>query len=110
MLGHDRMSCSYYRWVINVTQDSGYAQVLMVNVKKKKKKARCQDDSYMAIITKQAWGEKKPINKKREFPGSPVVRTTGGMSLIPGWGTKILQDSQCIQKKKKNPRKKHAVL
>ena len=35
----------------------------------------------------------------REFPEGPVVRThaftAGGPGLIPGWGTKILQASQC---------------
>ena len=40
-----------------------------------------------------------------EFPGSRVIRTQHfhfqGMGLIPGWGTKILQATQCIGREKK---------
>ena len=37
-----------------------------------------------------------------EFPGGPLVRVPlqGGMGSIPGWGTKILHDTQHRKKKK----------
>ena len=41
----------------------------------------------------------------RDFPGSPVVKTLsfycGGLSLIPGWGTKIPHVLWCSHKRKK---------
>ena len=39
-----------------------------------------------------------------EFPGGSVVRnlcSVKGLGLFPGWGTKILQATECGQEKKK---------
>ena len=51
------------------------------------------------------------INKKsKEFPAGPVVRTQRFHCLGPGWGTKILQNKKCRQKKKSLNRVKVKVL
>ena len=66
-----------------------------------------EDNKKPCRKQKQELKKKSNIRTEKvcEFSGSPVVRTRHphywGPCVKPGWGTKMPQDSQCGQKKKK---------